>query len=121
MKKNITLLLPLFLASAAHADFDPVPLMPGSFNHDIVVESNAPGPVARASIASMDAATNNTGRTFYEVGYNTLSPSTGLPAAGSTFTHQTFADHSYTMAASYTAPNAILVTPPTGFVTNGTF
>jgi hypothetical protein len=121
MRKNTCLLLPLFLASAAHADFDPVLVMPASFNHDIVVESNAPGPVARASRATMDGGTNNTGRTFYEIGYNTASPTTGLPAAGSTFVHQTFADHSYTLAPSYTAPNALLITPPTGFVTNGTF
>jgi len=68
----------------------------------------------------MDAGTNNTGNSWYEIGFNTSAPGTGLPAAGSTFTHQTFADHSYTMAASYTAPNALLIASnqaPTGTIT----
>ena len=110
--------LALLGAVAARADFTPIQLTPGSFTHDLVVESTAPPPVGRNTRASMDAGTNNTGNSWYEVGYNVSAPTTGLPAAGSTFTHQTFADHSYTMAASYAAPNALLIAP--NQVTSGT-
>src|SRR5436190_2478700 len=110
--------LALLYASAAHADFTPIALTPESFTHDLVVESTATGPVGRNTRASMDAGTNNTGNSWYEVGFNPNSTGTGLPAAGSTFTHQSFADHSYTMAGSYTVPNALLIAP--NQVTNGT-
>jgi hypothetical protein len=68
----------------------------------------------------MDAGTNNTGASWYEVGFNTNvnALTTGIPAAGSTFTHATFPDHQYAMAPSYAAPNALLINP--GQVTNGT-
>src|SRR5262245_5643149 len=113
--------LALAFAAVARADFDPIPLTPESFTHDVVVENTAgpPFPAGRNTRASMDAGTNNTGNSWYEIGYNTGSPSTGLPAAGSTFTHATFADHSYMMPPSYAAPNALLIAP--GQVSNGTF
>ena len=106
-------------SSVLAADYDPIPLTPGSFNQDIVVENTAPGPVGQSTQATMDGGTNNTGRTYYEIGYNTLSPTTGIPAPGTPFNHQSIADHTYTMAPSYTEPNAILITPPAGFVPTG--
>lgn len=111
MKTTAFSLLAVMVACTARADFTPVPLTPGSFNQDIVVENTATPPVGRSTTATMDAGTNNTGNTWYEVGFNLAAPTTGIPAAGSTFTHQTLADHSYTMAASFAAPNAVLIAP----------
>lgn len=117
-----TLILGLTLTGVlgARADFEPIALTPGTFNYDIIVENTAPGPLNRATRATMDGGTNNSGATFYETGYNTNAgaTATGIPAAGSTFTHANLPDHQYAMAASYTAPNALLINP--GQVTNGT-
>src|SRR6185369_11556093 len=110
--------LALLLLRTARADFNPVPLARSSFNNDIVVERTAPPPIGRATSASMDAGTNNTDASWYEIGFNTVAPTTGLPAAGSTFASAAAASHQYTMASSYTANNAMLID---GIVTNGTW
>jgi autotransporter-associated beta strand protein len=47
--------------------------------------------------------------TYFEKGYETDHPTTGLPPAGSTIVSVTQSDHSYTFASSYTAPNAVVV------------
>lgn len=109
MKKK-AILSSLLFASAAltRADFAPIALNPTSFNQDVVVEKNAiHSPVS--TTASMDEGSNNTGFGWYEVGYNTDAPDTGLPAAGSTVTSLAAADHSYTFAPSYAANNALLL------------
>ncbi len=95
--------------SAPGAVFFPVTLTPGSYNQDMVVENTAPPPIGRATTASMDGGTNNTGNIWYEVGFNSAAPGTGLPAPGATFTHASLPDHQYTMPPSYTAPNALLI------------
>lgn len=104
--------------NTAWADFNPIPLAGSSFNYDIVVEHTAPGPIGRATTASMDAGTNNTDDSWYEIGFDAAAPTTGLPAAGSTFSSTSAANHQYTMAPSYTAKNAMLID---GIVTNGTW
>src|SRR3954466_3822941 len=93
----------LLLAIIAKADFAPIPLTSGSFNRDIVVENTAPAPVLGGgyTTASMDYGLGNTAYSWYEVGFNVAAPATGLPAAGSTFTHQSASDHQYRMAPSY--------------------
>ena len=119
--KNKVLPLAWVIASVgvAQAGFLPVPLNPSSFNADVVVEKDATPVLNARTTASVDGGTNNTGNTWYEVGYNRDNPTTGLPAAGSTFTHQSFPDRSYTMASSYTdANNAILINT---VVTNATW
>lgn len=87
------------------------PILVAGFNHDVVAEANAPQlpPTLGATTASMDAGIANTGTSWYEQGYNPAAPETGLPPAGSTFTNQIGADHSYTLPASYAANNAALV------------
>src|SRR6266403_2000037 len=85
----------LLAAQAAWADFNPVPLLSSSFNMDIVVERTAPGPIGRATTASMDSGTNNDNASWYEVGYNTAAPATGVPAAGSTFTSAAASTHQF--------------------------
>lgn len=102
----------LAIASPVRADFNAVPLAPGSFNQDIVVERAAPGPIGRATTASMDTGTNNTQTSWYEVGFDTAAPTTGVPAAGSTFTSAASATHQYQMAPSYVGNCAMLIDVP---------
>jgi hypothetical protein len=66
----------------------------------------------------MDAGTNNTDASWYEIGFNAAAPTTGFPAAGSTFASAAAANHQYTMAPSYTTNNAMLID---GIVSNGTW
>src|SRR6266850_7863766 len=118
LSKSICLCVALICANLARADFNPVPLTSGSFNYDVVVEKTAPGPIGRATTASMDAGTNNTGDSWYETGFNTGAPGTGFPAADSTFTSVAAADHQYRMAPSYAANNSMLID---GVISNGTW
>ncbi len=59
------------------ASFTPVQLTPDSYNHDIIVEASASDPNA-AVTAKMDSM----GFTWYELGFNTNAPATGLPHSG---------------------------------------
>ena len=106
---SIPLALAFAIGGATAAEFVPIPLTPGTFNFDMIVEKEAPPPIPAGVTATMDGGTNQTGNTWYEQGYNTAATSTGLPVAGSTFTHQNNPGIQYTMPASYTAPNAILI------------
>ncbi len=47
--------------------------------------------------------------TYFEMGYEADHPTVGLPAAGSTIVSVTQGDHSYTLAPSYTANNAVIL------------
>src|SRR4051812_4440894 len=110
--KNSSKLLGILLTTVvlSRGAFTPFQLNTNSFNHDIVVEANAiHARSIGATTASLDAGTNNTGFTFYEQGYNADSGGSGLPAPGSTISSATFGDHSYTLAPSYTANNAVLL------------
>lgn len=113
-------LMVLFAALGAEAAFAPIPLTAGSYNQDVVVEASAPAPVIAGgyTTASMDNGTGNVNTSWYEIGYNTASPSTGLPHAGATFTSQSLANHQYTMAPNYTKNNAMLLDST---LTTGTF
>jgi len=101
----------LWFALPARAGFAPITLVSGSFNQDVVVESTAPAPVMAGgyTTASMDNGIGNTSTSWYEEGYNSAAPATGLPTAGSTFTSQTSPIHHYTMAPSYKTNNAVLL------------
>src|SRR3954464_15902741 len=109
-------------ASVALADFSPITLTPSTYTHDIVVEKTASAPVIPGgyTTASMDGGTNNNGDTWYEIGYNTNAPTTGIPTAGSTIVSESAANHSYKFAPSYTANDAIMIDSTTAF-TNATF
>jgi predicted alpha-1,6-mannanase (GH76 family) len=92
------------------AGFVPIGLASSSFNQDMVIEHNAPAiPGGAYTTASMDAGTANTANGWYERGYDSAAPATGLPLAGSTITNQSASDHVYTFAPSYAAPNAAFV------------
>ncbi|HYG24758.1 MAG TPA: hypothetical protein VEH04_18460 [Verrucomicrobiae bacterium] len=110
----------LLTASMARADFDPVPLTPGSFTADVVVEKTAPQPFRDYTTASQDGGTNNDSNVWFERGYDPTRPGVGLPPAGSTFTAQADANRTFRMAASYATNNAVLLTTnghPTATVT----
>ncbi|MGH7950492.1 MAG: glycoside hydrolase family 76 protein [Limisphaerales bacterium] len=92
------------------ANFTSIPLAPGSYNQDMVIERTAPSaPASHYTTASMDAGTANTGDSWYEQGYNSSAPATGLPAAGSTIVNQSASDHVYTFASSYSANDAAMI------------
>ena len=97
------------LASTARADFTPISLAPGSLTRDIVVENTSFAPLSMATTATTDAGTNNTGNTWYQIGYNTNNLTTGLPNPGSTVTDTNGGNHNYTMASSYSANCVVVV------------
>jgi MYXO-CTERM domain-containing protein len=89
--------------------FAPVTLTSSSFNEQMVVPKGAPQGNARSTVtADFDTGTGNTGETFYEQGFDTAAPATGLPASGSTFTAQNDPFHTYTMQ-SYNGNDALLI------------
>ena len=127
MLKLLHLRLPLAVpaliwafGSIARAGFAPITLTSGSYNQDMVVEATASAPVIAGgyTTASMDSGLGNSSTSWYEQGYNTTNPATGLPHAGVTFTSQSLANHQYTMAPSYTNNNALMLDST---LTNGTF
>jgi hypothetical protein len=110
MKSRIILCgLTLALAGVAQAGYTPIAIQSSSYNADLVVESNAFPTLKLVTSASIDNGTNNTANTWFEQGFDQANPQNGLPPHGSTFTALQAADHSFTMAPSYTAPNGILV------------
>jgi predicted alpha-1,6-mannanase (GH76 family) len=116
----VVLALIATLAGNAYAGFSPITLTSGSYNQDMVVEASAPAPVVSSgyTTASMDSGTANTQTSWYEQGYDTAYPTTGLPPAGTTFTSQSQSNHHYTMAPSYTTNNALMLD---SILTAGTF
>ena len=64
----------LAIASIAHAGYQPVTLLPGSYNADAIVESNATPVLKAVTTASVDNGTNNTASTWNEKGYDTANP-----------------------------------------------
>jgi hypothetical protein len=91
------------------ADFEPLPLTPDSYNHDVVVENSAPPAIVPVTTASMEQGTDNLGLTWFERGFLREYPTTGLPQAGSVFTSDQSAAHSYRMPYSYETNNAVLI------------
>jgi hypothetical protein len=90
--------------------YNPITLASG-YNQDMVIEAGAPASGAINNItATMDAGTAKTGATYYEQGYNTGAPLTGLPASGGTFTSQADSRHIFTMG-NYSSNNAALLSP----------
>ncbi len=108
-----TLIIPLAIALTltpmARGDFDPIPITPGSFTHDIVVEKTALPPLGAFTSAAMDGGTNNTGATWFEQGFSPGQPWCGLPPAGTTFAAANAPNHTFKMPANYAAKNALLI------------
>ncbi|HSU54372.1 MAG TPA: hypothetical protein VLT36_09955, partial [Candidatus Dormibacteraeota bacterium] len=117
--KLLALTLGLCSAIPALADFYPIPLTPGSFNKDIVVEKTASPPAQMLVTANLDAGTNLAGiaagggtggnqNSMYEIGFGTTA-GTGLPFHGTLFNAQSNTTHHFRMPADYTTNNAIFV------------
>src|SRR5205807_8550461 len=68
-----------------------------------------PGTLSGVTTATMDAATNNSANTWYEIGYVPTAPATGLPHPGSTIANLSAPDHRYVLPSSFTVNNAILL------------
>ncbi len=118
MRKSLLPLgLVLTLTGAAHAAFIPIPITPGSYNADVVVEKTATPALKVVTTASVDQGTPNGANTWMEAGFDPANPTYGLPAPGTVFTAISNANYSFQMAADYTAPNGILIDT---VVTNGT-
>jgi len=113
--RSLKPILGLLLASAGalQAQFAPIPLTPSSYTQDMVVE--VPNVV---TTATMDNGPENTGATWYEIGYYSGDTGgTGLPSPGTVIVSSSASDHSYQFAPDYTTNNAILIDPT---VTNAT-
>ncbi len=95
--------------SVAHAQFNPIPLTPGSFTQDIVIEKGAPPPLANFTTATIDQGTNNWGNTFFEQGYIASVPALGIPPHGTTFVSRADPTHTYQMPPSYTTNNCAFI------------
>ncbi|HEU5069997.1 MAG TPA: immunoglobulin domain-containing protein [Verrucomicrobiae bacterium] len=113
------LALTLLAAGAVRADYKPVPLTPGSFTADAVVEKTAPPPLQNFVTATVDGGTNINSVTYFEQGYVTNKPGIGLPVHGTTFAALDEPNHQFQMPADYTTNDAVLVYTgiPTGTVT----
>jgi hypothetical protein len=123
----------LIVAAPGQFGWVPIALGINSLNQDVVVEKVAAAalPLPASTTATMDGGTNNTGYTWYERGFNTNLPSSGLVPAGFSFTSAgdtlNGMTHTFRMPPSYTANNAVMidpahsnasftVTPATGFI-----
>jgi len=95
--------------TASGGAFDPLTF--NGYNADIIVEAGTPRPwtLFNATTVSMDGGTNNTGNTWFEQGYYSQFPASGLPPAGSTLTSSYLPDHQYVMPATYVGNNCIFV------------
>lgn len=94
------------------ATLNPVGLANTSFNQSMVVPANAtiaPGPGAYNTFitATMDGGTARTGATWYETGFNTAAPTTGLPM-GTTFTSAANPSTQFTLRPS-AGTNALML------------
>jgi hypothetical protein len=104
--------------SQAASPYLPIPITPGSYNQDAIVESNATPRLDLVTTATVDNGTNNTANTWFELGYDTANPLNGLPAAGSTIVAISNANYSFKMPPTYVGPNGILIDTA---VTSGAF
>lgn len=82
----VALLVAALNGPVARAAYVPIPLTPGSFSHDFVVEATAVDDATthygNAITASMDGGAAKTGNSWYQLGKNTAAATTGLPGPG---------------------------------------
>lgn len=91
------------------------------FNADMIIESNAPNYSINIApcTATMERGTNLWGKVYFEKGFGGQN-NFGMPPAGTTFTNAG-GDHAFTLAPSYSAPNALVVCSNGWGPPNGTF
>jgi fibronectin-binding autotransporter adhesin len=113
--------------NTGNLSYAPIAISSG-FNQDMVIEKGASQFNATQYItASMDSGTvNRANNVWYEQGYDTAAPTTGLPPSGLRFTSQADTQHQFQMQ-SYNGNNVLLIGSDTGAtatspnVTSGTF
>jgi hypothetical protein len=125
MNKNKIVLIGLagiFIASMARADFNPVPLTPGSFNLDIVVESNAPKLLPYCITATTGSGTSEGDNTLFEQGWYAPAGQTGqyvgVPKHNTTFIDINNTNVQFLMPPTYLTNNTLQIDSTT---TSGTF
>ncbi len=108
----------------ARADFNPIPLTPGSFNADVVVEKNAGQCIQNFVNVTMDNGTNDNANTWYEAGYgptDTTAASTAIGRAyanGSSAAATGFPKHGSVIAATGDPNNPRQYLMPPDYSTN---
>lgn len=105
--------------SADGVNYTPAPI--SGFNRDVVVEVGVPvtgSLYGKCNVIMDSGATNITGNTWYEVGFNTGAPTTGLPVHGTDVSGGSPL-HTFTMPPSYTANDVLYLANHTGY-TSGT-
>src|ERR1051325_4781826 len=101
--KLVSIGLALFCASVARAAFSPIAV--SGYNHDVVVEAGAPGPLNDAVNATTDGGTNKNGNTFFEQGYYP-GHTNGIPAAGTVLSN---ANHKFLMPPNYHVNDVLMI------------
>jgi hypothetical protein len=132
MKRKLpAVFLSLGIAALARgATYFPIPLTPGSFTYDIVVEATSapPGPASVNCTVDNSYAgswgntavppfTNAPGlatgaTTLYEIGVDLAALTTGMPLHNSVITSATQVTHKFQMPPTYATNCAILIAPP---------
>jgi hypothetical protein len=111
----------IFALSGSTDGVNFAPIAVTGYDHDGIIESNAPVTIAGGSAAltgtltnggtycnfTMDGGTKQLNWTWYEKGYFASYPTTGLPLAGSTFASATEPSISYTMPSTYAGNCAV--------------
>ena len=110
--------LALVGASISQAAYLPIPITIGSYNQDLIVESNTTPRLDVVTTATVDQGTNNGANTWFEQGYDTANPANGLPLANTVFTAISNANYTFRAPPTYAGPNGILIDT---VITNGTF
>jgi hypothetical protein len=110
-------LLPLGLAlgliGPALADFNPVPLTPGSYTFDIVVESNTPPAFPYLLTVTAGSGSGLGDNSYYEQGLYARAGQTGgnsgIPPHNTTFTSINNANQHFLMPPDYTTNNELII------------
>lgn len=99
------------------------PVAIAGFNRDVVVEVGVPvtsSLYGYCNVIMDSGVTNITGNTWYEVGFNIGSPTTGLPVHGGNVSGGTPV-RTFTMAPNYATNDVMYIANVPGFYTTGTF
>jgi hypothetical protein len=114
----LAMVVGLSFTNPTSAVFNPIPISPGAYNADVVVEKEATPRLRVVTTASVDQGTNNGAATWMEIGFDTVNFTNGLPPAGTVIAAVSNANYSFKMPPDYTQPNGILINT---IITNGFF
>lgn len=111
--KLIPIILGCALASLARADFNPVPLTPGSYTHHIVLPATAIEAVPYCINVTAGNGVSLGDNTYYEQGLRArpgqVGANSGVPAHNTTFTHINNANMQFLMPPDYTQNNTLMI------------